>query len=1205
MKKTIHLDQCQEILFKASHKKKTIEERSALAVELASLLLMEAKKSETTKERKIQHQLARMMKDPMGKAFTTEMTDQCFRSQDASRAADQIVYLLKKYGIPKYLSRVKRGGFWIFKTVGKYIPQLMIPVFKWMIRKETKRVILPGEMPSMLHHIRDRQEAGIRINLNHLGEAILGEEEVNQRMQVYLKDLAHPEIDYISIKISTICSQLNLLAWEETLEILAERLRTMYRAAKEYEFVRANGVKAGKFVNLDMEEYRDLALTTAVFKKVLDEPEFLSFSAGIVLQSYIPDAFLIQKELTAWALMRKSRGGAPIKIRIVKGANLAMEKLEAALKGWPQAPYHHKYETDANFKRMLEFGCRIENVEAVHLGIGSHNLLDIAYAMLLRAENGSEKGVGFEMLEGMAEPLQRIVHQLTGSMLLYCPVAKADEFQNAIAYLIRRLDENTAPENFLRDLFELHPDSKAWMTQVSFFRKSCQASTSLNEKPKRDQNRFERQTEFDQKGFRNEPDTDWSLDKNRKWAQEIIQAWKKTTCEPVPLVIGGTVIQTALQKKGNDPSLPGKDLFSYSLAQEKEIELSIKTAKEAEERWDNTKIAERVKLLTNTAQKIRDGRDRLIGVMLAHTGKTISEGDMEVSEAIDFLEYYSENAMEWMSLEDIQWRPKGTILVTPPWNFPCSIPIGAIAAALIVGNCVIFKPAQEAVLVGWEIVNCFWQAGISKDVLQFVICEDEPYGSLLVKDNRVNAVLLTGGTETALHMLRLRADLDLIAETGGKNAMIVTSMADRDLAIKDLIHSAFSYAGQKCSACSLAILEAEVYDDLHFRRQLCDAVKSLFVGSAWEMSTKMNPLIRAPSPFLKRGLTQLEEGEEWLLKPTQNKYNPNLWTPGIKIGVSSGSFTHQNELFGPVLGLMRADNLTHAIQLANHTPYGLTAGIHTLDEREQLQWVNTMIAGNCYINRGMTGAIVRRQPFGGCKRSSFGLGAKTGGPNYVTQLMIAKQHHLPQQHSSIPAILETLNKNAKFEFSEEDYQIWIASVANYAFYWENHFKRDHDHENLPGQDNLFRYLPHESLVLRIQKNDVKLDVMRAVAAARICARNVHVSYDNKQSLFSFKTVWWREGDGIKLVQETDDQLMDAMQKEEVRRIRLLSPPSEKIQQKAAKTGCCLRQQPVLANGRLELLHYLREVSISRDYHRYGHLEEQNGSWRDKKQTGIP
>jgi RHH-type proline utilization regulon transcriptional repressor/proline dehydrogenase/delta 1-pyrroline-5-carboxylate dehydrogenase len=1174
------------------------EERCSRAIELAALILVEAQATQTASEKRIQAQLARMMSDPIGKAFTTSMTDQCFRSENVKRVANQLVFLIKIFGIPHFLSYGKKLQLWVFNRMCPLFPNTLVRMTKRLLRKETASVILPGEPDSLIKHMERRRKEGVRINLNHLGEAILGEQEAQRRLRIYLNDLENPNIEYISVKISTICSQLNLLDWKGTVSQITERLKQLYRCAEKNLYHRRDGNQVKKFVNLDMEEYRDLHLTVEAFRRALDDPEFKHYSAGIVLQSYIPDSYPIQQSLTTWARERVAQGGAPIKIRIVKGANLGMERVEASLRGWPQAPYATKAEVDANFKRMIAFGCDRKNATVVSIGIASHNLFDIAYALLLRSENKVEQYVCFEMLEGMADHMRRVVQRVAGDMLLYCPAATQDEFQYAVAYLVRRLDENTAPENFLRYAFGLHPGTEEWQTQSTLFARSCQEANNISYHPRRSQDRSIGVTKPPVSyPFENEADTDWTLLQNRVWAEDIVRLWnekkKELNAEPLPLEIGGEFVSTKRYGIGEDPAEPGKTLYRYALANENHINHALETANKAFSDWRLRPVEERSSLLAEAAHQLRCSRADLIGAMLADTGKTIPEADVEISEAIDFAEYYRRNMEEIASLDDIQWCPKGTVLVAPPWNFPCSIPAGGILAALAAGNCVLFKPASEAVLVGWYLVQALWKAGISKEVLQFITCEDEPVGTLLVKDPRIACVVLTGATATAKMMLKLRPGIDLIAETGGKNALIITGLSDRDLAIKDLVQSAFGHAGQKCSACSLAICEAEVYDDPHFRAQLRDAAASWRVGSQWDMSTRLNPLIHKPNATLMRALTTLEEGEEWLLEPKQDPRNPNLWSPGIKLGVKPSSFTYQNELFGPVLGMMRAESLEHAIDLANGTPYGLTSGLHSLDEREQQRWMQQIEAGNCYINRGITGAIVQRQPFGGCKASSFGPGAKAGGPNYVMQLMRAQQiafpgHLVEQKKLTAPIQMLThyVNQNG---YSASQVSVWEASVGSYTFYWNHHFSHNHDLSGVLGQDNVWHYIPHRQLLLRVQSADDPFDLMRAVAAATICNAPLDISGDPAYiQQIAYKS-WLRECPNIKIVEENEDLLIARLVKDGIKRVRFLSPPSYHLQHALAHATCSVVIAPVLANGRIELLHYIREVSLSIDYHRYGYL----------------
>lgn len=1192
---SVSLQKAIEKIKQISGKPLTESEREKKTIELALDLLEASLITKTLSEKRKQAELSRMMRDSSGKAFTTSMADQCFRSNSSSRIANQCIYLLDVFGIPKYLDFFKRTQLYCFRFLAPICPGLFVPFLTFALRKETAAVILPAEPKALRKHIMLRKKEGVQINLNHLGEAILGEKEAFERLNVYLKDLRSPDIEYISIKISTLFSQIHLIAWENTLDVLADRLKQLYRAAMANTFEKASGEKTVKFVNLDMEEYRDLHLTKELFIKVLSDGEFLSFSAGIVLQAYLPDCFSIQQELTKWAKERVSRGGAPIKIRIVKGANLAMEQFEASLRNWPQAPYLTKAEVDANYKKMVCYGCEKENARAVHLGIATHNLFDMAHAILVRAENEVEEYVIFEMLEGMADHTRRVLQAVIKDVLLYCPVATKKEFSSAIAYLIRRLDENTGPENFLRYSFGLKVGSMEWEDQVERFIQSCKEASKVFEGSRREQNRFEKAPLYDVRSpFCNEADTDFSLEINRKWASEILSKWHKKQIEKIPCVIGGEELLSSLQEEGFDPSYPDVPFYQYSLASSSDVDKAIIVAKEEELIWQKVPVEEKGALLAKVAQKLRQYRKDLVGAMIADGGKALLEADAEVSEAIDFAEYYLRSALKLNEMEDMSWEARGTILVTPPWNFPVAIPAGGILAALVTGNCVLFKPAPESVLSGWILVKALWEAGISKKVLQFINCVDEPVGSQLIADERINGVILTGATSTARLFMKIRNDLDLFAETGGKNAMIITALSDRDLAIKDLVQSAFGHSGQKCSAASLAILEAEVYDNPHFLQQLKDAVESLSFGSPWTLSAKVTPLIREAGESLHKALTTLEPGEKWLVEPKQSPDNSNLWSPGVKLGVKPGSFIHTTECFGPVLAVMRARDLDHAIEIANGTIYGLTSGIHSLDTREIKRWMSKIEAGNLYINRTITGAIVQRQPFGGCKASGFGFGVKAGGPNYLYQFVKPFQKALPLDRvTPCLALSRLMDLCDKISFSAEELGLWYASLCSYSF-WVQHLQSHYDLDKpeglsdlVIGQDNILCYVPRKNLIFRIQEGTSFLNVLRVFAAA-ICAKvSLEVSFEKSPIDFSIN---WKEAcPNFTFIQELEESFLQRVAQGNVDRIRLLYSPGESFRRVAAESGCFLDIGEPLANGRWELLHYLREVSISYDYHRYGNL----------------
>ncbi len=425
--------------------------RRALA--LARELQQRATALQSPAERRQQAELDRMLQTPSDKATLVQLTDQAFRAKSSARVVDQFTHILDVQGVPRFFSPLDRARLRGFQTFGGWLPGVSVPMVKSHMQQETANVILPAEMEVLGGHLRQRTEQGVRMNVNFLGEAILSEAEAERRMEQYLAALPAPETEVFSVKISTLYSQMSPLAREHTIATLCDRLERLYRSAARASFTRADGTLVPKFIYLDMEEYRDLSLTCEVFLRTLDRRGLESVAGGLAMQAYIPDAARWQRTINEWARRRVAAGGAPATIRLVKGANMEMERIEAALKGWPQAPFRSKRETDANYKRMLHEGMQPENLAAVRLGIASHNLLDVAYALAIVTEAGAMDRVQFEMLEGMANHQRRALLERVANLLLYAPVCRKEHFLSAIGYLIRRLDENTGPENFLRLTF--------------------------------------------------------------------------------------------------------------------------------------------------------------------------------------------------------------------------------------------------------------------------------------------------------------------------------------------------------------------------------------------------------------------------------------------------------------------------------------------------------------------------------------------------------------------------------------------------------------------------------------------------------------------------------------------------------------------------------------------------------------------------------
>jgi RHH-type proline utilization regulon transcriptional repressor/proline dehydrogenase/delta 1-pyrroline-5-carboxylate dehydrogenase len=1154
-------------------------------------------------DRKFYIKMTKMLEHEKDKVLLIELMDQCFRCKSNARVANQIIFLLEKHGLAHFFTIKDKTLLLLFKNFGKFLPDLSVPVFVDQIREDTKTVVIKGEEEPFNNHLIKRKKEGTRVNINIIGEIVLGEEEANERMQKYLKALSNPNIDYLSIKISTIYSQINPLDFENTVSILVEKLTKVYLQAQKYPYISPDGTTSNKFINLDMEEYRDLAITVEVFKRTLEKPEFKDFYAGMVLQAYLPDSFAWEKDLCEWSKKRVKNGGSPIKIRLVKGANMEMEKTEASQKGWELVTYSEKCDTDSNYKRMTRYALDPLNAPYLHLGTASHNLFELAYATVVANENKTTQYHTLEMLEGMSDSTRLAIKEISKEVIVYAPIASKEQFTNAIAYLVRRLDENTGKDNFIRYSFGLTVDSDNWSMQKELFIQSFENEKNSFVGVKRKQNRLTEKwndfsnSSYDTNEFHDESDTDFVLPANQEWAQNIIKKWKftkDTQHNITPVIVGGEdlvdnrIIKDAIDKSQlKDSVIAGR----FANATAEDLQKAVEVAREDKDGWRDLTHAQRHASLKKVAIKVRERRDDLIGVAAAELGKVFTETDVEVSEAIDFLEFYPYSIQYFEKYENLQFEGKGVGLVVPPWNFPVAIPLGGVTAVLASGNTVIIKPASIATLTAYEMCKCFWDAGISKNILQFVPCSGELAGEHLISNKDIDFIILTGGEETAISMLKTKPDLFLTAETGGKDATIVTNMADREQAVKNIVQSAFSNSGQKCSATSLLVLEEEVYNDKSFKKALVDAARSMNVGSVWDFKNKIGTLASKVSGNLKQALETLEGKEKWLLEPTYVENNEYMLTPSIKWDVKEGNFIHMNELFGPVLAVIKASNLKHAVKIVNDTGYGLTSGIESLDEREVNYWKENLKAGNLYINRGTTGAIVLRQPFGGMGKSAIGAGRKVGIFNYITQFVNFKEISIPQvskKHEN--SLTQFIQECKKTKENKEEFEKLDNALQSYIENYENEFSQEKDYCKVRGEDNHFRYLPLKNVLIRVSEGDTIFDTVSRIFAARVAKVAFTVSIDTNSTMYSFL----QNADELftqkdVLIQEEENKFIDSLADYERVIYSDITKVSDAVFKKASEPLTFIIRQKPMMEGRLELLNYFSEQSISHSFHRYGNI----------------
>ncbi|WP_418276134.1 bifunctional proline dehydrogenase/L-glutamate gamma-semialdehyde dehydrogenase [Isoptericola jiangsuensis] len=1112
--------------------------------------------------------LGALVADPAGLELAVGFVDDVARPRDVRVAARALTRLGRDAGAATFLGPLDRTMFTVGARLATVLPSVVVPAARVRLRQLVGHLVADAG-PGLGKHLARTRAQGYRLNVNLLGEAVLGDDEARARLERTLELVQRPDVDYVSVKVSSVAAQLVTWDLDGSRERVVERLLPLYRAAREH----------GVFVNLDMEEYKDLALTTAVFRDLLDHDELRDLEAGIVLQAYLPDAVEVLDELTSWAQRRVAAGGARVKVRLVKGANLAMEHVESALHDWPLAPFGTKAEVDANYVRVLDRHLVPARTGAVRLGVASHNLFDVALAVLAARARGVSEGIDVEMLQGMAPIEARLVKQEMardapdhqGRVVLYTPVVRAEDFDVAISYLVRRLEENAAEQNFLHASFappapvpgvEATPMERQ---EVAFRTSVIRAAEPVATRPRGSTPRPAADGPAPAaQGFRNAVDTDPAVSAHRAWAAHVV---------------------------GPDSGyVPVQTPEVTSTAQVDAVVARAVTVRAA---WAGVPPSDRARVLRAAAVELERRRTDLVAAAVHEAGKTVAEADPEVSEAVDFATYYADAAEALDGVDGAEHRPDGVTLVTPPWNFPVAIPIGGVLAALAAGSPVLAKPAPptpRCLEISVAAVHAALDAvapqiglehDVAHDVVQLVRAPDGDLGRHLVSHPDVARVVLTGAVETAELFARWRPERPVLAETSGKNALVVTASADLDLAVADLVRSAFGHAGQKCSAASLAILVGPVGDPTtatgeRFRRQLVDAVQTLRVGPATDLSTVMGPLTEPATGKLHRALTTLEPGERWLVEPRRLDdvahaagIDPDrLWTPGLREGVAPGSFFHLTEVFGPVLGLLRADTLAEAVALQNQVAFGLTGGIHSLDTTEIDTWLDQVEVGNAYVNRHITGAIVQRQSFGGWKASSVGPGAKAGGPNYVAQL--GTWSDTPAADGGPPS-----RGN-----DPEGWLAWARRSDDAA--WAAELGVEHDPTGLQVEENTFRYRPVDHVTVRVGDGALPVEVRRVLAGARRAGVRAVVVPDTDAG-------WGVPHEPPMTHEAFAAAVADGRHPGRIRVIG--AAPGLHAAAAARVAEVTVLDGPVLAAGRRELLTFLREQAVSRTRHRYGHLRD--------------
>ncbi len=868
------------------------------------------------------------------------------------------------------------------------------------------RFIFGRDAAAALAKLKELRQRGLGFTLDVLGEASVGQAEAEDYQQRYLElldGLRHevaswspdPVLDRaawgtvprvnVSIKITSLFSQIDALNFRGSVEAIKERLRPIFRKAQQ----------TGAFVNLDLEQFRYRDLTFVVFKELLEEDEFAGYDeAGVVVQAYLRDAEHDIRGLIDWARERER----VITVRLVKGAYWDYETVQAAQEGWPAPVFTHKPDSDVMYERITRI--MLEHPRQIRSAFASHNVRSLAHAIATAEALGLPKNAyELQMLHGMGEPIKAAIRTLGLRLREYAPVG---ELIPGMAYFVRRLLENTANESFLRLTFAEGEDQA---------RLGCapQPSPDVDRAPQRLPAWAPTDAVFPGP-FVNQPHADFSRPENvATFAAALERVSSGEAAAGLgkhwPLWIGGEAVETSEALDSVDPARPQRFVGTAVYAGDAEAEQALAAARAAFETWRAAPPAARAEVLFRAAELMRGELFELAALEVFEAGKTWREADADVGEAVDFLEYYGREILrleaegrladEGDRESEDALRPLGVALVVAPWNFPLAILAGMTSAALVAGNAVIVKPAGPTPVIAAQLVRILHAAGAPAGTVNYLPSPGGTVGDALVRHPDVELIAFTGSKDVGVHIIETAAAHPsrggvkrVIAEMGGKNALIVDADADLDVAVLESVVSAFHFQGQKCSAASRIIVLEAAYDE--FLKRFADAARSLVVGPPDDPSSRMGPVITAEAKktieaYIEQGK---REGRSVLITPPP----PGGWPgdgfyvgPHIFADVAPNSVIAQEEIFGPVVAVMKARDMDEALAIANGTQYALTGGLISRSPATIARARRDFLVGNLYINRGTTGALVERQAFGGFKMS--GIGSKAGGPDYLAQFM--------------------------------------------------------------------------------------------------------------------------------------------------------------------------------------------------------------------------
>jgi RHH-type proline utilization regulon transcriptional repressor/proline dehydrogenase/delta 1-pyrroline-5-carboxylate dehydrogenase len=917
------------------------------------------------------------------------------------RTDSQFIRILKEYF--EDLSILPQPLRWLLKRVSSN--PLSAHASAFLLRRQflkmAKTFMAGNSVEHALPVLRRLWDSGCAFSVDLLGEAIVSEVEADRYRDQCLHTLrvlaretqqwpVYPILEHdhlgplprvqLSVKFSALYSQLDPIDPEGSYENVAARLRQILDLA----------ATLPASVIIDMEQAELKNLTVQIFTRVFSEEPYRSYPyAGIALQAYLKGASATLDHLLKWTRSR----GTPIAIRLVKGAYWDSETVQYEQRGWPIPVFVNKADTDANYESLAR--TLLDNLDLVRPAFGSHNLRTLAHAQALaEAMKLRPEACEYQMLFGMAETLRESVVQSNLRMRVYTPIG---ELIPGMAYLVRRLLENTSNEGFIRRQYEAATSIDHLLAPPNSFNGQKDLHDHQGRRhPSRDRDkRLE--------PFRNEPHADFSQPGSLTPYVSSLSTIKQQLNSLHPYPITGGVTPSGPELISINPSAPEEVIARFHTVAPQDVDPIIQHAKHHLHSWQALSAHARAEFLFRTASLFREKRAELAAWEIVETGKPVREGDADVAEAIDFLEFYGREMVRLSQARQLGdepgernhaiWAPRGLAVVISPWNFSLAIPTGLVSAALVTGNVVLFKPSERSPMMGYHLNKLFEEAGLPKGVLHFLPGGPD-LGQALVSHPDVQVIAFTGSKEVGLRILEeahrvvpdQRHVKHVIAEMGGKNAIIVDETADLDEAVLGVLSSATGYQGQKCSACSRVIVLTPVFDA--FLERLKQAALSIHIGPPDNPAYQMGPMIDARALERVRAYIDLGKETGQCVLDRQVGLPGYFQGPAIFTDLARDHRLVQEEIFGPVIALIRAKDFHEALHVANNTVFALTGGVYSRSPANISLACRSFDVGNVYINRSITGSLVGRQPFGGHRLS--GIGKKAGGPGYLEQFMVER-----------------------------------------------------------------------------------------------------------------------------------------------------------------------------------------------------------------------